>query len=435
MTVAKTIVKNSVWLILGEILSKAIVFFFTIIVARKLGVVNFGKYSFAMSFVMIFSMVIDFGLSMFLFREASRNKSLISEYVSNILILRLILCIIFLGATVSIINILNYPMETKKLIYLLSCWIIFLNLSQVFRTSFKAMEKMRYEAGINILDNLLRFVFVIFLFGMGFGIIGVGLSLLTASLLTLCVSIFIFIRQFSKLKFKIDFSIWFTAFKQIVPLALASILITYFGRIDNIILSLFKGDVAVGLYNASLKLVWMLIFIPGFVTQATFPKLSEYAFQNSEKFNTLLAYLLKLNLILTFPVTLVVSFFSPFIINLVYGGKYILSSQVLRILIWTYPMHAIIGAFVYALNAKNRQKINAFFIGSILLINVVLVIIVVQKFSYMGVAFATLSSLFILTTILFIYVLRHNYLELNRLMFSYNDLAMLKKIFFKKSPL
>ena len=46
MKTAKTIVKNSAWLICAEILSKTIIFFFTIIVARRLGVANFGKYGF-----------------------------------------------------------------------------------------------------------------------------------------------------------------------------------------------------------------------------------------------------------------------------------------------------------------------------------------------------------------------------------------------------
>jgi len=292
---------------------------------------------------------------------------------------------------------------------------------------------MEYDAGLNVIDNLIRFIFVIFFLKLGFGVIGVGYSLLIASLITLCLGISIFIKRFSKLKFKIDFSIWISVFKQIVPLALVSILITYFGRIDNVIISFFKGDTAVGIYNASLRLVWMLIFIPGYITQATFPKLSEYAFRDVGKFKDLLSFLLKTNFLLTFPITLIIFIFSPFIIKLIYGEEYLLSAKVLRILICTYPFHAMIGAIIYSLNAKNKQSINAFFVGASLLVNVGLDIIVVRKFSYIGVAFATLSSLFMLFFILLFYALKHNYLDLKKLAVSYNDLAIVKKIFFKQS--
>lgn len=428
MNTVRTIAKNSLWLIIGEIISKVIIFFFTIIVARSIGVVDFGKYSFALSFVMTFSIMIDFGLTIFLFREISRNRSLVAKYVSNILIFRLILCGVFFILVSSLVNILAYPLDTKWLIYLLSGWTIFLNLSWVFRVAFKAIEKMYYEAAINIVDNFLRLALVIFLLKVGVGVIGIGLSLLLASSITLFFSVFIFMRRLCRLNFKIDLSIWSMAFKQVIPLALASMLITCFGRIDNIILSMFKGDMAVGLYNASLKLVWMLIFIPGFITQAAFPKLSTYAFSASEKFGTILAYLLKMNFFLTLPVSLTVSWFSPTIIKFIYGDSYMASFEVLRLLIWTYPLHAVIGALVYALNAKNKQRINAVFIACALLLNILLDLIVVEKFSYMGMVFATLFSLFVLACLLFLYALRRNYLKLNKIIFSWHDLALLRKM-------
>lgn len=430
MRTAKTIFKNSIWLILGEIIGKIAIFFLTVIVARRLGVANFGKYNLALSFVMIFSVINDLGLNIFLFREGARDKNLMSKYIGNIFEMRIILSVLFLGVVYIFTEVFNYPQDIKTLIYLFAVWVCFLNLTYVYRTGFKAMEAMKWDAATNVLDNILRLLITIIVLNIGLSIFGVGMAYLMATFIAFCFSVVLFTRFFEVPNFKIDFTLWSTALKEMRYLALVAILIPLFGKFDSIILSHFKGNEAVGLYGASLKLVWMLIFIPGFITQAGFPKLSQYAFQDKNRFSLLMSYLLKTNLILTFLASLIIFFFAQQIILLVYGIKYLASVKVLQILIWSFPLHGLIGVFIYALNARNKQKINALFIGIAILLNIILAIFFTPKFSYVGVAFSTLVSLFLLCVLLFIYCSKSEYLYLKQLKFTSQDFNMVKRIFF-----
>jgi len=424
MKAANIIIQNSFFLILGTIVSKGLTFVYIALIARSFGIEAFGKYSFALSLAMMLSIFSDLGLSVFLFREISRNKKQISDYVGNVLMMRAITGICFLVLINSLSFFSHYDLEKRILIFVLSFWIFILNLSQVFRAAFKAMEKMVYEAGVEVLDNVMRLIFVIILIKFRFGVVGIAVSLFLASLIVIFFSINIYLSMFTTLKFNFNIIIWREAIKQVLPLSLASILITYFGRIDNIILAYFKGNSAVGLYDSSCRLVWMLIFIPAYLTHSTFPKLSEAAIENQKRFSKLLAYLIKFNLTVAVPMTLIIFLFSPLIINLIYGNAFSLSSSILKILVWSYPIHAVIGALVYALYSMNKQHINSLFITIALIINVILDIVFVGKLNYFGIAYSTLSSLILLCSMLFIYAFRNGYFELKSLSFTKEDFLL-----------
>ncbi|MGA2775282.1 MAG: flippase [Candidatus Omnitrophota bacterium] len=429
MNEAKLIFKNSLWLVIGEIISKIAIFFLMVILARKVEVSDFGKYNLAVSVATIFSFIGDLGLNIFLFRETARNRGLLSKYVSNILAMRLILSIIFLAIVYFFTKIFHYSSDVARLIYLFSGWLCFMNLTFVFRTSFKAMEIMKWDAIANILDNILRLAITVVLLSIGLNVLGVGIAYFLSGVMAFLFCLFIFIRYFTKFNFKLDFSLWFVALKEMPSLSLVAILIPMFGMFDLIILAHFKGEEAVGLYGASLKLVLMLILIPGLITQAAFPKLSQQAFKNEDKFRSSVSYLVKTIFIFSTLASLVIFLLSNYIIHLVYGAKYLTSARVLQILIWCFPLHALNGVFIYGLNARNKQNVNTIFIGSSILLNILLAIVLAPKFSYIGVSFATLSSLIVLSILFNFYYSKKNYVSLKELKLTYKDLFMIKNIF------
>jgi O-antigen/teichoic acid export membrane protein len=346
--------------------------------------------------------------------------------------MRIILSSIYFAIAYSLTKIFNYPLDVARLIYLFAGWMCFTDIAYVFRTTFKAMEMMKWDAIVNILDNILRLVITVIVLNIGLNVFGVGIAYLISAFVAFWFSLVIFMRYFTKLNFKLDFSLWLMALKEIPSLALVAILIPLFGKFDTIILAYFKGDEVVGLYNAPLKLVLMLILFPGFVTQATFPRLSQYAFKEEDRFRSSIGNLVKTNLILTISASLIIFLLSHHIISLVYGTKYLASVRVLQILIWCFPLQALNGVFIYGLNAKNKQKVNSVFIGSAILLNILLAIVMAPKFSYIGVSFATLSSLLILLILFIFYYLKNFHISLKELKFTYRDFYIIKKIFQKE---
>ena len=91
-TLKQTIFKNTFWLAVAEGISRLFGFILIIYVARILGTTEFGKFTFALSFVSMFVVLSDFGLSDIATREFSRDKKSEKEY-SGILSLKILLSI------------------------------------------------------------------------------------------------------------------------------------------------------------------------------------------------------------------------------------------------------------------------------------------------------------------------------------------------------
>lgn len=86
---------NSVWLALGEAVSKGAMFLATILLIRYLSPSDFGRFSLANSLAVTAGMVIDFGLSTIVTRDLSGNLNKAPEYLSNVLSLKLLLGVFY----------------------------------------------------------------------------------------------------------------------------------------------------------------------------------------------------------------------------------------------------------------------------------------------------------------------------------------------------
>jgi len=426
------IAKNTFWLFIGEIVSKLIVFAFTILVARNLGVSHFGVYSFAISFVMLFSQLVTLGLPNFLTREISRNKENTSNFIGSSILMCIPTIIFSPLIMLLIIFILNYNSETQFLVLILGAWISIDALSFIFKSSFYAHERMQYITLINVTFQTARIVLVFLFLKYGLGVIGVGVGTLLAGTVSLVISVLFFLKIFRRLKFNFNTRFWAKSLKQSLPFALLAMILGYFGKVDIIMLSLMKDNGAVGLYSASFKFVSMLIFIPAVIVSAAFPRMSQRAFENKELFENLIGKVLKVIFVIMAPIALCLFMFAPFIIKTVYGKFYLPSYHALQILAWEILINAISYVFIYGLNAKNKQIITALYAGGALLVNIGLNALIIPKFGYIGAAVSSLFSEFLFLVGIILYFLKKGYISIRILIPTINDYKNLYLIVFGK---
>ena len=144
MNTVQRIAKNTGVLLVSQIASYILGFFYIMYTARYLGAAGFGILSFALAFTGIFGVFSDLGLSTLTVREVARDKSLASKYLGNIAVMKVILVIITFGLIALTINLLGYPEQTIKVVCLVALSIIFSAFSGMFYSIFQAYEKMEY---------------------------------------------------------------------------------------------------------------------------------------------------------------------------------------------------------------------------------------------------------------------------------------------------
>ena len=108
MNQVKSIFKNTSWLSISQILTSICAFLWTILIARYLGVSDYGIVSFAISYTGLIGIVIDLGLSTYITREIAKHKELLFKYMNNIFLFKIILAIALFFISGLILYFLGY---------------------------------------------------------------------------------------------------------------------------------------------------------------------------------------------------------------------------------------------------------------------------------------------------------------------------------------
>lgn len=412
MNTIRRIAKNTLVLLIAQIISMGLGFFYMMYTARYLGAEGFGVLSFAMAFTGIFGVFTDLGLSQLTVREIARNKTLADKYIGNIIPIKLFLILLTLFLIVLFINLLGYPPDTILVVYIISISIILNSFVHTFKSIYQAHEKMEYISFFNILNSFLLLVGVVIAINQQFDVIGFAALYLIASLIVLILNIFVIYLRFIDFSFSIDVQFWKFIIKESLPFGLSSIFVVIYFYIDSVMLSLLKGDEVVGWYNASYKLVFILLFIPGVYFSSIYPVMSKLYVSSKESLRFMYSISMKYMLVIGFMIGISTVILADNIIILIFGSEYQPSIIALQILIWAVFFSFLAHAPLYTLNSINRQVIytKVVFIGVI--VNIILNSILIPIYSLIGASAATVFTEFLGFFLLYYLVKKHTGYEL-----------------------
>jgi O-antigen/teichoic acid export membrane protein len=392
MNIVRRVAKNSIALFISGMIVSILSIILSIVIARNLGIVIFGKYAFAIAFVTLFEQFSDLGYTTLSIRNISREKTQASKYISNNFSIRVLLSIILFALIVFTINILNYPTDTKYAVYFFGVFVLATTLSGVFNVAFRAFEKMEYESTIAILTQILRTALCILILFLGFGLLELALISAFVGIFTFLVSFIICEKNFVKMKIELDFSFLKNTIKIALPFFAVSLFGFIYLRIDTIMLSLMKGDAAVGWYNAATSLTYGLKSVPHIFMSALLPLMSYYFVTSKDVLKNAFQKSFKYLLILGLPIAVGTSLLSNNIILFFYGQQYVNSIIVLQILAWDILLIFLYTCLAFLMISTNKQYQMAILAGSTALINVVLNLFLIPYFSYTGAAIATIAA-------------------------------------------
>lgn len=392
MSAIKETFKNTSWLLISQIITSIFGFVWIVLLARYLGVSDFGIMNFAISFTTIMSIFIDLGISIYTTRDLSRYPDLAQKYIGNTIPLKVFLSVIIFIATLIILAIMNYNSLTIEVVLLFTIHTIFLNIGNLFNGVFQAFGKLKYQAiGITINSTFVLIgTFILVYFNLG--LISVALAYISGSFITL-IYLYNKIRKIIVVpKLEFDFGFWKNSIKSAIPFGITSIFTTVYYMIDTVMLSFMIGSVAVGIYSSAYKIIAVFITLYTVYTFVVFPLMSKFYKDSEDLLKISYEKSLKYLIMMMLPIAIGITIYSKDIIVLIFGNAYILSESVLGILIWNVLFVMVNGASTNLLNSSNNEvavtKIN----GIACLINVLLNTILIYYLSYIGASIATIIT-------------------------------------------
>lgn len=390
--------KNTFYLLIAYTYQKLIALFYFIFLARYLGADNFGKYTFAISFVALFSVLIVFGLFPVLTREIARDKKKTKVYFGNILTFNLLAGAFVLFLLYFFINLLNYPPITRNLVYL-SGLVVFLDtLALCLYQVFRGHLNLKYESiGIIIHKTVMLAAGLILIF-LKASLILMVLPLLFASLFYI-INVIVFLRRKLGL-WPIPYFNKSVLKKLLViawPFFIAAVFAKIYATSDTILLSYLGGDKFVGWYMAAQKLVIaFLILVAGSLSTALYPAFSYYFVRSKEQLNKLFHHGIFYLILITIPLVFGLLALSRPIILFIYGHDYLSAVPSLMLLALSMPFMFLDYLISSFLNACEKQKINTLIHGIGAGVFIILNLILIPLFYHLGTAISVLISFFFL---------------------------------------
>jgi O-antigen/teichoic acid export membrane protein len=206
------------------------------------------------------------------------------------------------------------------------------------------------------------------------------------------IAFFITYTRFIKISFEFDYGFSKKLLKKSSLFCLSLVFSTLYMYIDVIMLSKMRSTAEVGIYSAATSIVIALIFIPLMYGNSIYPVLSRFYITSKESLRLVYEKSFKYMLIIGLPAAAGIYILSDKIILLLYGKAYIESAIALSILSGYLFLKFLNPVSGFTLMAINKQRSRLFSQGLSALINIILNLIFIPIYGFVGAAIATLLT-------------------------------------------
>jgi len=377
-----------------------------IIIARALGVEEFGRFMFALSFTGIFLIFVDYGFNLLIVKEVSQKPEWLVNLARLIINAKIFLSVLLTVILFITLKVLKYPNETIIIVGILWLSSIFYSFGFFFNNVFRGLNQFQYETYPTILLNAIQFFVVVIFLMLGYKTLSVAIAYLLARVFYFSYSAYLLSSKVSKIPIDYNLSESIKSLKIALPYGIHAILATLYFQIDTVFLSYFKGNVEVGYYQAAMRILMATMIVYEVIVSAFFPVIGKYIKDDREKFEKYALLLNKIVIYTGLVLGIGVFLFSNPLINLLYGVKYensVIIMQILSIVIFLRFLGAGYGLFM---TVAEGQKFRAIGVSISVIVSVVFNLILIPKYGATGAAIASLITHMVLNSIYFYFSVR-----------------------------
>lgn len=411
-SVAK-VARNSLAPIILNLFNRGIDMAFAIVMYRLLQPFEIGIYSFAVVLFVWFDIFTNFGLDLFLIREASQRKSRAGHYLYNTSFFRLFLSLVGVPMLAGALllwqssGVEAISAEGMTAIGLLYLGLFPASLSKGMTSLFYANEQAEKPAAIATITTVNKAIFGVIALLLGHGIVGLATVSIFNNMLTLLVLVWAGRHLIGKIAQRLpDRKLIGEMVGESFPLMLNHFLATIFFQIDIVILQAIKGAETVAQYSTAYKWLLAINIVPAFFTQALFPVMSRQAKENLPALTRSCAFGLKLLFAITLPLAMIFTVLAEPLTLILGGARYVPDGAIaLQLMIWSIPFGWMNSLMQYVLVALGRQRLITRAFGLAVIFNIVANMIFIPQYGFQAAAIATIASEVVLF-LPFIYLVR-----------------------------
>jgi len=383
------IIRNTLALFAGTAVGNLFSFLLMVVIARTLGDVGVGQYSFLFAFGYLITILGNPGMGYLIIKDLPTNKDLTSQYGNNILSMKAILAVVSAAAAIFLLTFIkDDPLIIQSFMIVAVIYII-TSVGSVPGTILNANERMDLRALIDVIERAIALFAGVVLLYITRSLLFLVLALLISNLVKQMLY-FIFAWRYFVPSFGVDVAVWKRLFVRSLPFALSISFLFIYYRIDTVMLSLMVGDQVTGWYNAAYRLIDVIHYIPLLIVAAILPPMALYSRENREVLTDIFNRSFRYLVMLALPIGVGMFLLAPRLILFVFGEGFENAAPALRILIWAEVFAFLNYLGGHLLNMIDRQKIYTIIVGATAAFNIILNLLLIPSYQHIGAAVATL---------------------------------------------
>ena len=326
------IVNNLLWAVGGKVVNLVGSLVLGIIVARYLGVEQYGLMNYVISYAFLFQTLASFGLDSIEVREEAAGKVPVNTIIGTAFWIKVVFGVICIALSIGTAVVMSEDGYTIGLVALYSSYIVF-NSFVVIRNYFTSLVQNKYI----VLSEIFR------------TFVGIAIKLTmwaTDCSLTWFVAAFAFdhvllaggyissyhhkIGKLKEWRFSLPYAKYLL--KESFPLLLTNAAVIIYQRIDQVMIGHMVSKADVGYFSVAAKFVEVMIFIPATIAHTISPILVQMLDKSREIYTVKAQQYLNITVWVSILCSIGVSVISYWIVLHTFGTQYLHAAAILQVL-------------------------------------------------------------------------------------------------------
>lgn len=392
ISLRQTILKNAFWLSIAQGVAGLANFVLAVIVIRKFGAAEYGRFIYGFSLASLFSTLYDFGLATAVTREFAGDPKR-EEKFAALWTLRIFLGLLVFAVICIVAFVITSDVSIRHMIVVLALYVFTLELLNFCFALIRARQKMEMEAVLRLLCSGALIAAILTVIQLKCTVAGLAWAYLSANIITLIMTIVLMVTPAIgsvSIRFVVDLASW----KEFIVIGWYLALTKGVGDIalytDSVLLGYLNQTVENGWYNAAVRVARIVMFPMGLVAGAVFPTFLAAMRNSGERFHRLWLMWNKLSVFMAGLFGFGLYTNAETIVGALYPAGFAPAAAALKILALMTSVVYIQTPFYHILLALGQQKKLFFIIVVAAISNVTLNLLLIPRFSLYGASIASL---------------------------------------------
>jgi len=386
------------FLVLNLVIKPIYVFGIDRVVQNTIGAEVYGRYFTLFNIAIIFQIFLDLGIESFIRRDIAQHPERTSNYLSNIITIKLLLLVPYLLVCLSLALYKGITPDDYLLLFFILLNQFLASLILYVRANFGGLQLFKTESIISVLDRSLMIVIVgilllhpitNYLFRINWFVLAQTISYT----ITLIIGLIILYKKTGSFRLQFELVQILPILKKLIPYALLVLLMAVYYRGDSIILSIIlpDGDMQAGIYAHGFRILDFMSNYALLFPILLLPIFSKIIYEKKQV-NSLLRLSALLLLIPSLAAIGPAVIYRYEFFNILYNEQVLLSADVFAILTLSYLGMCISYTFGALLTANGNLKQLNIMAAIAVVLSLSLNFILIPRHQVMGAAIANAST-------------------------------------------